>query len=163
MKFSSVAHQIMWARKCFGSLLVINYFANYWLDYVFNGFYITRKNNQMFNIFCRFYTHRNKYHKFVSKWVASVFLWRHQNVACCSTYMYIAWAYIPILIIWYFEYITVVRILSDNKTPSKISASELQGLCENDPFYNSQWDTVRVWWRKIKCSWMHLEWILEMH
>ena len=27
----------------FGSILVINYFANYKLDYIFNGFYATRK------------------------------------------------------------------------------------------------------------------------
>ena len=35
----------------FGSLLVINYFANYQLDYIFNAFYATRKIIQMFSVF----------------------------------------------------------------------------------------------------------------
>ena len=38
----------------FGSLLVINYFANYCLDYIFNAFYATRKIIQMFMIFSIF-------------------------------------------------------------------------------------------------------------
>ena len=38
----------------FGSLLVINYFANYQLDYIFNAFYATRKIIQMFSVFSVF-------------------------------------------------------------------------------------------------------------
>ena len=38
----------------FGSLLVINYFANYLLDYIFNAFYATRKIIQMFSVFSVF-------------------------------------------------------------------------------------------------------------
>ena len=38
----------------------------------------------------------------------------------------------------YFEYTTVVKILSENKTAFKIAAFGLRGLCENEPFYNSQ-------------------------
>ena len=45
----------------FGSLLVINYFANYSLDYIFNAFYATRKIIQMFSVFSVFtQTHKNK-------------------------------------------------------------------------------------------------------
>ena len=45
----------------FGSLLVINYFANYKLDYIFNGFYATIKIIQMFSVFSVFtQTHKNK-------------------------------------------------------------------------------------------------------
>ena len=45
----------------FGSLLVINYFASYLLDYIFNGFYATRKIIQMFSVFSVFtQTHKNK-------------------------------------------------------------------------------------------------------
>ena len=38
----------------FGTLLVINYFANYQLDYIFNAFYATRKIIQMFRVFSAF-------------------------------------------------------------------------------------------------------------
>ena len=38
----------------FGSLLVINYFANYSLDYIFNAFYSPRKIIQMFSVFSVF-------------------------------------------------------------------------------------------------------------
>ena len=38
----------------FGSLLVINYFANYYLDYISNAFYATRKIIQMFSVFSVF-------------------------------------------------------------------------------------------------------------
>ena len=45
----------------FGTLLVINYFANYYLDYIFNGFYATKKNIQVFKAFSVFtQTHKNK-------------------------------------------------------------------------------------------------------
>ena len=60
------------------------------------------------------------------------------------------------LILWYFEYTTVVKI-SENETAFKIVALGLQGLCDNGIiYYNSQWDPMRVCARKIKCSWMHL-------
>ena len=53
------------------------------------------------------------------------------------------------LILWYFEYTTVVKI-SENKTALKIAALGLQGLCDNGPFYNnSQWYLVIVCARKI--------------
>ena len=46
----------------FGSLLVINYFANYYLDYIFNAFYAMRKIIQMFCVFSVFtQTPQNKY------------------------------------------------------------------------------------------------------
>ena len=46
----------------FGSLLVINYFANYKLDYIFNVFNATRKIIQMFSMFSIFaQTQINKY------------------------------------------------------------------------------------------------------
>ena len=38
----------------FDSLLVINYFANYWFDYIFNGFYAMGKIIQMFSVFSVF-------------------------------------------------------------------------------------------------------------
>ena len=38
----------------FGSLLVINYFPNYKLDYIFNVFYAIRKIIQMFSVFSLF-------------------------------------------------------------------------------------------------------------
>ena len=38
----------------FGFLLVMNYFANYSLDYIFNGFYAPGKIIQMFSIFTVF-------------------------------------------------------------------------------------------------------------
>ena len=45
----------------FGSIFVINYFANYQLDYIFNGFYATRKIIQMFSVFSVFtQTQKNK-------------------------------------------------------------------------------------------------------
>ena len=44
-----------------GSLLVINYFANYKLDYIFNVFYATRKIIQMYSVFSVFTpTEKNK-------------------------------------------------------------------------------------------------------
>ena len=45
-----------------GSILVINYFANYYFDYTFNAFDATRKIIQIFSVFSVFtQTHRNKY------------------------------------------------------------------------------------------------------
>ena len=45
----------------FGSQLVMNYFENDSLDFIFNGFYATRKINQMFIVFSVFtQTHKNK-------------------------------------------------------------------------------------------------------
>ena len=38
----------------FDTLLVINYFPNYELYYIFNGFYATRKIIQIFSIFSVF-------------------------------------------------------------------------------------------------------------
>ena len=38
----------------FGSLLVINYFENYWLDYIFNSYYATIKIIQMLSVFTVF-------------------------------------------------------------------------------------------------------------
>ena len=38
----------------FGSISVINYFANYYLDYICNAFYATRKIIQMFGVFSVF-------------------------------------------------------------------------------------------------------------
>ena len=64
--------------------------------------------------------------------------------------------YIPMLILWYFEYTTVFKILSENKTSFKIAALGLQCLCKNRPIHKSQRDPVRVCSRKIKCSLMHL-------
>ena len=56
------------------------------------------------------------------------------------------------LIIWYFEYTTEVKI-SENETAFKIAALGLQGLCDNRIFYNnSQWDPVRVCARKINAA-----------
>ena len=67
--------------KMFGSLLVINHFSNYWLDCSTNCFYTKRKTIQMFSRFS-FYTHKKKiYCKFVSKRIAWVFFWWHENVA----------------------------------------------------------------------------------
>ena len=59
---------------------------------------------------------------------------------------------------------TVIK-MSENETACKIAALGLQGLCDSGIFYNnSQWDTVRVYAWKIKCSWMHLiKWIFEVH
>ena len=42
----------------FDSLLVINYFANHQLDYIFNAFYATRKIISVFSDFTQ--THKNK-------------------------------------------------------------------------------------------------------
>ena len=39
------------------------------------------------------------------------------------------------LILWYFEYTTVVKI-SENETAIKIAALGLQGLSDNGIFYN---------------------------
>ena len=40
---------------------MINYFANYYLDYIFNAFYETRKFIEMFSVFSVFtQTHKNK-------------------------------------------------------------------------------------------------------
>ena len=48
------------------------------------------------------------------------------------------------LILWYFEYTTIVNI-SENETAFKIAALGLQGQCDDGIFYNnSQWDPVRV-------------------
>ena len=48
------------------------------------------------------------------------------------------------LILWYFEYTTVVKI-SENETAFKIAALGLQVLFGNWIFYNnSQWDPVWV-------------------
>ena len=70
------------------------------------------------------------------------------------------------LILWYFEYTTVVKI-SENKTALKIAAFGSQGLCDNGFFLNTlQWDPVRVYIcaRKIKFNWMYLiKRILEVH
>ena len=38
----------------FDSLLVINYFANYKLEYIFKAFHATRKIIQMFSVFSVF-------------------------------------------------------------------------------------------------------------
>ena len=38
----------------FRSLLVINYYKNYLIDNIFNGFYATRKIIQMFSVFSVF-------------------------------------------------------------------------------------------------------------
>ena len=51
----------------FGSLLVINYFANYQLKYIFNAFYAMKKIIQMFSVFSVFEQKQQKriYFKFV--------------------------------------------------------------------------------------------------
>ena len=60
------------------------------------------------------------------------------------------------LILWYFEFTTVVKI-SENVSAFKIWYFGLQDLSDNVIFYNnSQWDPVGVCERKIKCSWMQL-------
>ena len=54
------------------------------------------------------------------------------------------------LILWYFEYTTVVKI-SENEIAFKIAAWGLKGLCDNGIFYNNfQRDLVRVCARKNK-------------
>ena len=68
-------------RKMFGSLLVINYFANYWLDYIFNGFYATRKIIQMFSVFSVFthtHTHTHTHPKIY------VNLYQKELIGCFS-------------------------------------------------------------------------------
>ena len=70
----------MLPQKMFSSLLVINYFANYWLDYIFNGSYATRKIIQMLSVSTVF-SHKKKYivKLYQKEWL--VFFWRHQNEA----------------------------------------------------------------------------------
>ena len=48
------------------------------------------------------------------------------------------------LILWYFEYTTVV-IISENTTSFKSAALGLHDLCDNESFYNnSQWYPVSI-------------------
>ena len=54
------------------------------------------------------------------------------------------------LFLWYFEYITVVKI-SENETVFKIVTLGLQGLCDNGIFYNnSLWDPEHMCVKKNK-------------
>ena len=44
---------------------------------------------------------------------------------------------LPMLILWYLEYTTVVKIKENEETTFKIAALGLQSLCDNGPFYNN--------------------------
>ena len=109
----------------FGSLFVINYFTNYWLDYIFNRFYSRKK---LFNCLISLQSlHEknivNSYQKELLGWFSEDFkMWPSPNVLKWHTSNWLLFnIYVEslglctMLILRYFAYTTVVKI-SENKT-----------------------------------------------